>query len=268
MITRRNALGATALVLASTREAGAASAPKRKATYVLVHGAGSGGWTWGKVAPLLRQEGHDVYTPTLTGVGERTHLLRADTGLETHIEDILGVLHYEDLSNVILLGHSYGGMVVTGVADRALDRIGQLVYCDAAIPRDGESMVDVTPMMMEMTRKSIRVENGIQVVLGPQSEAVKYVGSQDPEITAWKKNRYSSWPWKAFADKLQLAHQGAVLKIPRTNINCIATMRNRTPEQAARARDADRVWELDTTHDLMITEPQKTADMLLKLAAL
>src|SRR5580698_7767995 len=97
------------------------------ATYVLVPGAGHGGWVYRRVAPLLRAKGHDVYTPTLTGIGERSHLLGPDVDLEMHIEDILGVLRFEDLNEVILAGRSYGGMVVTGVADRAPERIGHLV---------------------------------------------------------------------------------------------------------------------------------------------
>src|SRR5580700_2534506 len=100
------------------------------ATYVLVHGGGHGGWCWQRVVPLLRAAGHEVYTPTLTGLGERSHLLRPDIDLDTHIADVVGVLRYEDLTDVILVGHSYGGMVITGVADRALARIGQLVYLD------------------------------------------------------------------------------------------------------------------------------------------
>ena len=102
------------------------------ATYVLVHGGGHGGWCYQRVARILRAAGHDVYTPTLTGLGERSHLVSADVDLDLHIRDIVAVLHYEDLRDVILVGHSYGGMVITGVADRATDRVGRLVYLDAA----------------------------------------------------------------------------------------------------------------------------------------
>ena len=91
------------------------------ATYVLVHGAWHGGWCWGRVTPLLRAAGHVVYTPTLTGLGERAHLLSPAIDLGTHVEDVVRVLHYEDLSDVVLVGHSYGGMVITGVAECARD---------------------------------------------------------------------------------------------------------------------------------------------------
>src|SRR6516162_6725643 len=102
------------------------------ATYVLVHGGGHGGWCYGRVARLLRAEGHDVYTPTLTGLGERAHLLDDRVDLHRHVEDVVAVLQFEDLRDVVLVGHSYGGMVITGVADRTADRVGRLVFLDAA----------------------------------------------------------------------------------------------------------------------------------------
>ena len=106
------------------------------ATYVLVHGGGHGGWCYQRVARLLRAEGHVVYTPTLTGLGERSAPAdRAEVDLHRHVEDVAAVLHFEDLRDVILVGHSYGGMVITGAADRAADRVGKLVYLDAATPR-------------------------------------------------------------------------------------------------------------------------------------
>ena len=113
------------------------------ATYVLVHGGGHGGWCYQRVARLLRSSGHDVYTPTLSGLGERSNLLSPDIDLDLHVRDVVAVLHYEDLHDVILVGHSYGGMVITGAADRAADRIGRVVYLDAANPENGQSLVDV-----------------------------------------------------------------------------------------------------------------------------
>ena len=113
------------------------------ATYVLVHGGGHGGWCYQRVARLLRAQGHEVYTPTLTGLGERAHLLNAEVDLHRHVEDVAAVLHFEDLRDVILVGHSYGGMVITGAADWAADRVGKLVFLDAATPVNGQSLFDV-----------------------------------------------------------------------------------------------------------------------------
>src|SRR6266403_787790 len=101
-------------------------------TYVLVHGGGHGGWCYQRVARILRSRGHEVYTPTMTGLGERAHLLSPAIDLNTQITDVVKALEFEDLRNVILVGHSYGGMIITGVADRATDRVGHIVYLDAA----------------------------------------------------------------------------------------------------------------------------------------
>jgi pimeloyl-ACP methyl ester carboxylesterase len=115
------------------------------ATFVLVHGAWGGSVIWRPIAAALRKAGHEVYTPTLTGLGERRHLLRRDIDLDTHIEDVLGVINYEDLEGIVLVGHSYGGMVVTGAADAVPEKIASLVYVDAFVPRDGDSLVGLRP---------------------------------------------------------------------------------------------------------------------------
>ena len=126
------------------------------ATYVLVHGGGHGGWCYQRVARLLRAAGHEVYTPTLTGLGERSHLLPGRSTSISTSTDVAAVLHYEDLRDVILVGHSYGGMVITGVADRAADRIGRLVYLDAANPVNGQSLVDVAGPIIERPGRPAR----------------------------------------------------------------------------------------------------------------
>lgn len=130
------------------------------ATFVLVHGGGHGGWCYQQVARRLRAAGHEVHCPTLTGLGERAHLLNADIDLDTHIQDVVALMTFEGLEDVILVGHSYGGMVLTGVADRAAERIRELVYLDAAHPRDGESLEIVAPVQMEPTRAMGRTSTG------------------------------------------------------------------------------------------------------------
>jgi len=144
------------------------------ATYVLVHGGAHGGWCYGKVTPLLRDAGHQAYAPTLTGVGERSHLLHRGVDLDLHITDIVNLLHYEDLREVILVGHSYGGMVITGVADRAAERIRHLVYLDAALPEDGESLASMNPLTMEPTYAGVQTVNGVELVLWPDPDADSY----------------------------------------------------------------------------------------------
>jgi pimeloyl-ACP methyl ester carboxylesterase len=115
------------------------------ATFVLVHGAWTGGLIWRPIARALRNSSHEVYTPTLTGIGERRHLLNREIDLGTHIQDVLGVIDYEALSDVVLVGHSYGGMVVTGVADAIPDKVVSLVYLDAFVPENGQSLFSMVP---------------------------------------------------------------------------------------------------------------------------
>src|SRR5687768_18527221 len=147
-------------------------------TFVIVHGAWSGAHAWRWVRPLLRAAGHDVVTPSLTGLGERAHLATPDTNLDTHVADIAAVLHYEDLHDVVLVGHSYGGMVITGVADRAIDRVGKLVYLDAANPRNGQSLLDVAGPIIEAVRPMGKVVDGVELVLWPEMNF--FYGVEDP----------------------------------------------------------------------------------------
>ena len=115
------------------------------AVFVVAHGAWSAAWAWKKMRPLLRAAGHELWTPTYTGLGERAHLASPAIDLDTHIADVIGMLEMEDLRDVVLIAHSYGGMVATGVADRVPERIAQLVYLDAFVPRDGQSLFDLQP---------------------------------------------------------------------------------------------------------------------------
>jgi len=114
------------------------------ATFVLVHGAFQDAWVYARVARLLREAGHEVYTPTLTGLGERSHLAHHAINLDTHIQDIVSVFKHEDIADAILCGHSYGGMVITGVAGEIGERIRTLFYVDAYAPADGQSLLDIT----------------------------------------------------------------------------------------------------------------------------
>jgi pimeloyl-ACP methyl ester carboxylesterase len=238
-------------------------------TYVLVHGGGHGGWCYQRVARLLTAEGHAVYTPTLTGLGERAHLLSDAVDLDLHIDDIVAVLHYEDLGDVVLVGHSYGGMVITGVADRVPERIGDLVYLDAATPKNGQSLVDVAGPMMNAARTFGRVENGIELVLFPDADlnSVSYYGITDPDDAAWVNARLTPHPWACFEQPLRLENEAALWAIPQSHIVCTSTIPTRDRELIARARAAGRLWEIDTGHDLMLTEPRAVADALLQVGA-
>ena len=237
------------------------------ATYVLVHGGGHGGWCYQRVAPLLRAAGHDVYTPTLTGLGERAHLLRPDIDLDMHVTDVVNVLRFEDLRDVILVGHSYGGMVITGVADRATDRIGHIVYLDAATPQNGQSLVDVAGALITATRADGRMVDGMELVLYPGKDPMHFYGVKDPEQVAWMEPKLTPHPWKCFEQKLRLTNEAAMRRIPQTHIVCTSTLQSRDVA-ALKASSEGRVWDIDTGHDLMISEPETVAEMLLRLAKL
>jgi len=203
----------------------------------------------------------------MTGVGERSHLLSRDVDLEMHIRDIAAVLQSEDLRDVILVGHSYGGMVITGVADRASDRVGRLVYLDAATPVNGQSLLDVAGPIIEAVRPDGRVVDGVELVLLPSPDAGILYGVNDPDDLRWMAERLTGHPWSCFAQRLELTNESALWAIPQYHIVCTTTLATRDPEQMADARTQGRLWDIDTGHDLMITEPRKVADALLEVAA-
>jgi len=235
------------------------------ATYVLVHGGGHGGWCYQSVARILRTSGHEVYAPTLTGLGERSHLLDHNVDLQRHVEDVAAVLHYEDLREVILVGHSYGGMVITGVADRAPERVGRLVFLDAATPVNGQSLHDVAGPVIEAVRPFGEVVDGMELVLLPAPDAGLLYGVTDPSDLAWMAERLTPHPWQCFTQPLELANEAALWAIPQYHIVCTSTLATRDPALMARARAEGRLWDIDTGHDLMITEPEKVAEALLEV---
>ncbi len=187
--------------------------------------------------------------------------------LNLHIQDIAAVLHYEDLRDVILVGHSYGGMVITGVGGTAPDRVGKLVYLDAANPKNGESLVDVAGPMMEMARSTGQMVDGVELVLLPSPEAGMFYGVTDPADLAWMADRLTGHPWKCFEQKLELRDEAGYAKIPQYHIVCSATVATRDPGLMDEARAAGRLWVIDTGHDLMITEPEQVADALAAVAS-
>jgi len=237
------------------------------ATYVLVHGGGHGGWCYAKVKRILETAGHEVFAPSLTGLAERSSSLSPDVDLEFHIDDVVQLLHYWDLRDVVLVGHSYGGMVITGVGDRAAGRIGKLVYLDAANPKNGQSLIDVAGPMIEMTRPAGTVVNGVELVLLPAPGAAAFYGVEDPDDLTWTDARLTGHPWKCFAQKLRLTNEEALWAIPQFHIVCASTIATRDTRMINKARAEGRLWHVDTGHDLMITEPEFVAGALEEIAA-
>ncbi len=236
------------------------------AIFVLVHGGGHGGWCYNKLSPLLRAAGHLVYAPSLTGCGDRKHLISADVDLDTHIADIVNLLDYEDLADIILVGHSYGGMVITGVADRAPNRIRELVYLDAAHPRDGESLRMIAGGQIEPLYAGARMVSGAELVMWPMPGMAAFFGISDPADAAWLEAKLTPHPWKCFDQKLRLLNGEAAQRVRRSNINCTASLRASEANAVTRQTEGERNYEIDTGHDLMITEPRAVAKMLIEIA--
>jgi pimeloyl-ACP methyl ester carboxylesterase len=237
------------------------------ATYVLVHGGGHGGWCYAKVKRRLEAVGHEVFAPSLTGLAERSHLLSPTVDLDLQINDVVQLLHYWDLRDVVLVGHSYGGMVITGIADRASERIGKLVYLDAANPANGQSLVDVAGPVIEAVRPMGTVVDGVELVLLPAPGAGAFYGVTDPDDLAWMDERLTGHPWVCFEQKLQLHNEDALWAIPQYHIVCESTLATRDRALIDTARAEGRLWHIDTGHDLMITEPDFVTDALTQIAA-
>jgi pimeloyl-ACP methyl ester carboxylesterase len=225
------------------------------ATFVVAHGAWSAGWAWKKMHPLMRAAGHELITPTYTGIGERIHLANPEIDLDTHITDVVNVLDYEELENVILIGHSYGGMVATGIADRARERIAMLVYLDAFVPEDGECLLDLAGQGMRHRENAV---DGWQVPPNPMPP-------DTPEADlAWAMPKRVYQPIHTLDQPLRLTR--GPLTLPRRYILC-------TRSEAFR-RFADKakslgwpVYEMDASHSPHITAPEALANLLNEIVA-
>lgn len=234
--------------------------------FVLVHGSYGGGWIWQKVAPLLRAGGHEVYAPTLTGLSDRSHLLDCGVDLTTHITDIVNLLSYEDLSDVILVGSSYGGMVITGVAAKAPERLKRLVYLDGYVPDDGQSEVDLwPPEMRDAIQNDEAAARGLR-----QPPPPEFFGITDPEMADWIKARWTPHPLATYTQPVPSGTaRGAAL--PRVYIHCTGGPIASTSlfaHFAAKAKaNGWQVREMAIGHVAMLTEPRELAELLLELAA-
>ena len=233
--------------------------------FVLVHGSWLGGWCWQRVTPRLTAAGHTVLTPTLTGLGERSHLGGGAIDLELHIEDVVRVLDWEDLRDVVLVGHSYAGMVIAAVADRMPDRISHLFYLDAVVPEDGKAVVDLIPSEMATAIRAAAAANEDPARMPPaEPEAL---GITDPDDVAWVRAKSVGMPIATHEQPIRLtgAHRTVAA---RTYVACTDPVLGGLEAAAARARGEPgwRYRELATGHDPMITRPRDLADLLLASA--
>lgn len=233
-------------------------------TFVLVHGAWQGGWTWSRVAPLLRSRGHDVLTPTLTGVGERAHLLSRALSLDTHVQDVVSVIECERLSEIVLVGHSYGGQVIAGTASRLPEAISRLVYLDAFLPDDGQSATEEQPAKIATIYAESVEREGFGWLLPPRS--LKALGVSEPQDIAWLERLIVPHPYRTFNDPVTVSEES--LRIPSAYIECVEGIR---VFQGQRAKALERGWpvyELPTGHQAMTTMPRELAVLLEEISEL
>jgi pimeloyl-ACP methyl ester carboxylesterase len=234
--------------------------------FVLVHGAIVGGWCWRWVTPYLRAAGHEVYAPTLTGLGERVHLANPQVDLDTHIEDVVNVLRYEDLSGVVLVGWSYGGMVVAGVADRVPERIAHVVYLDSDVPRDADTSA---PPSQIAAREELARAHGDGWRVPPEVTRAEplLLGELQEEQRRWIAARFTPHPLKTWTQPIRLT--GAAAAIPTSYIRCTIGYDpndedTRRQDERIRSEPTWRYRELAESHAAPFTAPRAVAGLLLE----
>ena len=233
-------------------------------TYVLVHGAWHGGWCWVRVADRLRAAGHTVFTPTLTGLAERAHTLTPTISLQTHIKDIARLLQWEELRDVVLVGHSYGGMVITGTADRVADRVRNLAFVDALLPKHGQSAFDLrTAEANAQIRERARALGGGWLIPPTSAEAFMV----NPADRTWVDAKCTDLPIGCFSEKLHLSGAGDRIAdrvyiraggYPNPAFDAALEM--------ARADSRFRCHVVDCGHDIMVDAPDELTRILLESA--
>jgi pimeloyl-ACP methyl ester carboxylesterase len=270
-LSRRDALVAAAASAVSGAANARAHGGKRM-NFVLVHPAWFGGWCWRKLTPLLQGKGYQVFAPTLTGLGERAHLARPEVGLETNVQDIAGVLDFEDLRDVVLVGNSSGGMVITGVANRMPERIAHLVYLDAFVPKHGQSMLDVIPPDRRPLLEAFVQKEGDGWMLPrfapPPWEKLVTETWQVTERAdlEWILPRLRPTPFGHFKEPLR-RQNAAAEKLPRTYVRTQWPHPGFDRYAAAARESADwQLREIASSHLPYITHPRELADLLLEVA--
>lgn len=231
-------------------------------TFALVHGAWHGGWDWRRVADRLRARGHIVFTPTLTGLGERAHLLHPRIDVSLHIADVLNVIKYEQLNDIVLVGHSYGGCVISGVAEAIAGAIRSIVFLDAFIPNNGDATVDlVQPAVQEVIQAAL--ERGETTV--PVRDAAAFLVNEKDR--AWVNSLARPQPIGTMTEKLRLT--GARERIPKKAYIRASGYPNVSFEKAyarAKANPTWRTYEVPCGHNVMVDEPDRLTEILLEVA--
>jgi pimeloyl-ACP methyl ester carboxylesterase len=233
--------------------------------YILVHGAWHSGRCWDRVVPLLAEAGHEVSSPSLTGHGDTTHLMDPDVGLDTYVDDVGRLLLDRDLADVVLVGHSFAGMIISSVANMVPDRVAHLVYLDAMDPTDGQAAVDVVPAAQGLIDEAAVSAAPWRIPPLPPA----FLGVTQPADLAWLDTILTDESVRAFQQPAKLDNP-ALSAIPATYIRCVdhePTRDTRQPASSVRPNGRPvQVWELESGHDCMITAPAGLTELLLKVA--
>jgi pimeloyl-ACP methyl ester carboxylesterase len=235
--------------------------PEKKTTFVLIHGAWGGGWNYQRVGEALRARGHVVYSPSLTGCGERSHLLNGTVNLSTHIQDVLNIFKYEGIERAVLAGHSYGGMVITGAADRIPNKISALVYLDAFLPENGQSVWDVNLPVNTARYLASAGETGGYAIPSPPAS---FWNLNAADVPLYEKLT-GPHPLAALTERLHLSGGHASIK-KRIYVHATDLGRPSAFLQFYEKCKADPAWEthaLPCGHDVMMDMPQETLEILL-----
>jgi pimeloyl-ACP methyl ester carboxylesterase len=229
--------------------------------FVLLHGGRHGGWCWQRVARRLRASGHEVYTPTLTGLGERSHLNGPHIGLDTHVEDLVSVFEYEDIEDAVLVAHSYGGIVATAAMEEIAERVRLMVYLDALMPHTGESLFSIIGPTAAQARIDRAATDGEGWYIAPTDAS--YWGVTDPDDIAWVNARVTSQPLKTYQDSVVSADRAWAH--PATFIECRPSAMEplTNPRERAKVDPRFHYHVLDAAHDVMITAPDELTALLL-----
>jgi pimeloyl-ACP methyl ester carboxylesterase len=264
--TRRTMMTGIAAASAGAIASHAAGSPARAQatakTFVLVHGAWHGGWCWRRVADLLERRGHKVFAPTMTGLGERSHLADAKVGLGTHVTDIANVIKWEGLRDIVLCGHSYGGMVITALAERVQPAIASIVYLDAFVPEDGQALIDLGS---QGVRQGIAAaaEKG-ETTLKPVPAAAFRVNEKD---RAWVDAMCTPQPIATFTEKVAVT--GAYGRVERrayVRAKAYPNVAFDAAQAKLRSSAGWRIYDMDCGHDAMVDMPERLAEILLEVA--
>ena len=235
---------------------------KSRRTFVLVHGTSYGGWCWRRVADRLEAMGHKVYTPTLTGVGERSHLMSASINLDTHILDIVNVILWENLDDVVLCGHSYGGWIISGVVEKILPKISSIVFLDAFMPENGQKGLDLnSPQAREAVLMAIREGK----VSRPPVPA-EYYGVNEAD-RAWVDSKTTPQPIGISLQPIVLT--GARDRVPKkTYVRAHGYVQPSFDDALAKVKKDPswRIYELNCGHDVMLDMPDRMIEILLESA--